>query len=689
MSEPTSRAVFLSYAREDAEPSRRIAEALRGFGVEVWFDMSELRGGDDWNGKIKRQIRECALFIPVISTHTQSRDEGYFRREWLLAVERKRDMAEDRAFIIPVVIDDTSESSARVPEQFLIAHVTRLPGGDPTPEFVAQVMRLLQAGGVSDAGGSRPATRSPLPTPPPAAQGRFPFLSVALGVVVITLVAFEFLRPAASPAPASSATPPNAAKAAAPVVPVVIVPDAHSIAVLPFINMSADKDQEYFSDGISEELLNLLAKIPELRVTSRSSAFYYKGKEIKLAQVAQELHVAHILEGSIRKSGQKLRITAQLIDARSDTHLWSETYDRDLTDIFAVQDEIAGAVVAQLKVKLLGTAPKAKVVNPEAYALFLQARQLRRQSTRESFEQALVLIQQALALDPNYPEAARELYAVYINQAENGLRPPAEAWRLGREALNQTLAIDPDFALAYDGLVFIAMAVDNDLAAAARYSERALALEPTNVASLANAASLLAILGRLDACIATNAWVIAREPLVAIAHGNQAQNYFNAGRFAEAAETYRTVLRLSPAFIGAQARLGEAMVFLGQPEAALVEVQKETDPLQRLSGLALVNHALGRRAEADAALGELIARHGQRAVYLIAEVQAYRNEADRAFEWLENAVVSHDSKLANIPVDILMANLKEDPRWLPFLRKIGKAPEQLAAIRFDVKLPAR
>jgi TolB-like protein len=158
-----------------------------------------------------------------------------------------------------------------------------------------------------------------------------------------------------------------------------------SIAVLPFVNMSADKDQEYFSDGISEELLNLLAKIPELRVISRSSAFSYKGKDVKLAQVARELNVAHILEGSVRKAGNKIRITAQLIEARSDTHLWSETWDRNLDDIFAIQDEISAAVVARLRVTLLDQPPRPRELDPEAYALYLQARHLGRQSTAEDF----------------------------------------------------------------------------------------------------------------------------------------------------------------------------------------------------------------------------------------------------------------------------------------------------------------
>ena len=203
-----------------------------------------------------------------------------------------------------------------------------------------------------------------------------------------------------------------------------------SIAVLPFIDLSPDKDQEYFSEGISEELLNLLARIPQLRVISRSSAFSYKGKDVKLAQVAEELNVAHILEGSVRKSGNKVRITAQLIEARSDTHLWSNTWDRELDDIFAVQDEIAAAVVEQLKITLLGQAPKTREVNADAYPLFLEARQLRRQNTRESADRAITLLQQAVALDPDYAAAWVELAAVYLTQVE--LWPPVGGVRAAR-----------------------------------------------------------------------------------------------------------------------------------------------------------------------------------------------------------------------------------------------------------------
>ena len=200
MSEPSrhSGAVFISYAREDAESARRIAEALRAFGVEVWFDANELRGGDAWDVKIKKQIRECMLFIPVISANTQAREEGYFRREWKLAVDRTHDMAENRAFLVPVIIDDTRESAANVPEQFLKAHCTRLGDGSPTPQFVEQVKRLLQGprGGETGAKSSAPSSPSSAAVP---AKSSIPFLTIGLGVAVVALIAFVLLRPGTKP----------------------------------------------------------------------------------------------------------------------------------------------------------------------------------------------------------------------------------------------------------------------------------------------------------------------------------------------------------------------------------------------------------------------------------------------------------------------------------------------------------
>ena len=278
--------------------------------------------------------------------------------------------------------------------------------------------------------------------------------------------------------------------------------NAKSIAVLPFVNMSEDKANEYFSDGISEELLNLLSKIPQLQVTARTSSFSFKGKEIGIPEIARTLHVAHVLEGSVRKAGNSVRITAQLIKAGTDTHLWSQTYDRKLDDIFAIQDEIAADVVKQLKVTLLGTAPKARTTDPEAYALYLQAVQLGRQFTAETFQQSDALYRKVLAIDPRYAPAWYGLARNFGNETGQGLLPGKDGFAQAREAAMKALAIEPDYAPAHASLGYVAMYGDNDLAGAALHLERALALDPVDLSVLTTSATLLQSLGRLDEALA-------------------------------------------------------------------------------------------------------------------------------------------------------------------------------------------
>src|SRR5215467_10881680 len=221
-----------------------------------------------------------------------------------------------------------------------------------------------------------------------------------------------------------------------------------SIAVLPFVNMSEDKANEYFSDGISEELLNLLTKIPQLKVAARTSSFSFKGKGAEIPEIARQLHVANVREGSVRQSGDQLRITAQLIRAAEGYHLWSETYDRKMDDIFKIQDEIAGEVVKELKVKLLGAAPKVRTTDPKAYALYLQARELGRQFNPEAFAKSDALFRQVLEIDPRYAPSWDSLAANFINKTSVGVLPSQERYARAREAAEKALASDPDYASA-------------------------------------------------------------------------------------------------------------------------------------------------------------------------------------------------------------------------------------------------
>jgi TolB-like protein/Flp pilus assembly protein TadD/predicted Ser/Thr protein kinase len=460
-----------------------------------------------------------------------------------------------------------------------------------------------------------------------------------------------------------------------------------SIAVLPFADMSPGKDQEYFCDGISEELLSMLARIPGLKVISRSSAFSYKGKDAKLAQIARELGVAHVLEGSIRRSGERVRIVARLVDARTDRQLWAQTWDRRMDDVFAVQDEIAAAVLARLQVDLLGSAPRSTPADPEAYALFLQARQVGRRATAEGWEESNDLYRRVLALQPGYAPALAGLAANYMNQAGMGLLPAAEGARLARQAVDRVLAVDPDNAEAHGDLGWIAMTFDGDLAAAARHYERALALAPADTEILRNAGTLAQYLGRLETAVAIARYVAAQDPVNPSGHHNLATAEYYAGHADAAIASLRSAQRLSPGRVNAACAIGEALLAKGLPEAALAEIEKEPSEVWRMICLPMAYHALGRAADSDAALRTLIERYGRDAAYNIAYVLAYRGEADRAFAWLDKAVEYGDTGLGDVAVQPAFASLRKDPRWLPFLRKLGRAPEQLARVPFQVTLP--
>jgi TolB-like protein/Flp pilus assembly protein TadD len=493
--------------------------------------------------------------------------------------------------------------------------------------------------------------------------------AVAIGLLVLGAIVAAFMIVSRGPTTSLTAIPEK------------------SIAVLPFVDMSAGKDQEYFSDGISEELLNLLAKIPQLQVTARTSSFAFKGKETGIPEIARTLHVANVLEGSVRKAGNSVRITAQLIKAGTDTHLWSQTYDRKLDDIFAIQDEIAADVVKQLKVTLLGAAPKARTTDPEAYALYLEAVQLGRQFTAETFHQSDALYRKVLAIDPRYAPAWYGLARNFGNETGQGLLPGKEGFAQAREAAVNALAIDPDYAPAHASLGYVAMYGDNDLAGAALHLERALALDPADQSVLTTSATLLQSLGRLDEALALEEAAVRRDPVNVAALFNLGYYQRMAGRLDAAIASFRTVLSLSPSNGGAHCQLGVALLLKGDAKGALAEIEQETSEIYKMIGLPMAYHALGRKADSDAALAALIAKHEKDGPSNIASVYAFRGEADQAFAWLDKAIEYGDGGLGEIVTDNLFDKIHADPRWLSFLRKLGKAPEQLAKIEFKVTLP--
>jgi tetratricopeptide (TPR) repeat protein len=434
-------------------------------------------------------------------------------------------------------------------------------------------------------------------------------------------------------------------------------------------------------------LLNLLTKIPELRVAARTSSFSYKDKDVNIAQIGAELNVAYVLEGSVRKAGGQVRITAQLIQAADGYHLWSETYDRTLVDVFAIQDEIAAEVVTQLKVTLLGAAPVVRETDPEAYALCLQARHLGRQGTARAFEQSIALYQQALAIAPDCLVAWDGLAAVYSDQTSRGLRPSEEGYALAREAANRALAIDPDYAKGHAHLGLIAEVYDRDLGAAAQHLERALELGPTDLDILSDAAVLAQSLGRLDQAIALQEYVVVRDPVNASGHRRMGYSYLLAGRLDDAIASFRTALTLSPGQLGAQQLIGVALLGKGEAEAALTAMQQELGESWRQIGLIMAHHKLGQAVESDAALAKSVEMAERTAAYNIAFTLAFRGEADHAFEWLDKAVKYNDPGLSQVTCMPMFANIHGDPRWIPFLESLGKSPQQLDSISFKVTLP--
>ena len=645
MSTPT-KAIFLSYASQDAEIARRICDALQALGLKVWFDQSALRGGDAWDASIRRQIKECTLFVPVISANTQAREEGYFRREWNLAVNRTLDMADGKAFLLPVVIDATIDANARVPEKFREVQWTHLPGthlpgthlpaGEALAAFAERVQRLLS-------GGATP----PQPVAPPRAV------------------------------PTSGSTYAQAAS------------EPPSIAVLPFVNMSRDEENEYFADGLSEELLNVLAKIRGLRVASRTSAFSFKGKDIDLPTIAQKLNVATVLEGSVRKSGNRVRITAQLIEVATDSHLWSETYDRELDDIFAVQDDIAQSVVKELRAALLGVegenaatrtaaadvrrAAVGRGDNPEAFALYLRGKFIGERVTQSDSDKAIELFKKALAIDPNFALAWAELARAHQLQAGFGFARIDEGFERAREAAQQALKIAPDMAEGHIQLGLLQESYDWDWAAADASFRRALELAPGDGNAVRAAAGLARILGRFDEALALMEKAIALDPLSPRTHRQAAMIYLVAGRLDDAAASFQLSLDLSPNFGLAHAFLAIARMLQGRSEEGLALAKAESHDVFRNLAFAMIQHSLGHPAESDAALKALIDGFGWTAAYQIAEAYAHRGEIDKAYEWLETAYSQRDPGVVYTAVDGFLVPLHGDPRWQPFLKRMSLA----------------
>ena len=520
-----------------------------------------------------------------------------------------------------------------------------------------------------------------------AARRSTPTRPLAIGLTVAALLAIGVLAwTRLRPAPAAPA--PAVAPAATPT-SVTGIPDIAtdpSIAVLPFENMSSDKEQAYFSDGISEELLNLLAKIPELRVIARTSSFQFRDQDIGIKEIARKLNVAAVLEGSVRKSGDKVRITVQLVRAKDGTHLWSETYDRTLEDVFKVQDEIAREVVDKLKLTLLAAAPKARPVDAAVYPMLLQADAMYLQGAADARRRALELYQRITAMRPGEARAWLGLARARLNDINTPGVDSKQSLQLAREAANKALAIDPTLGLAHSYLA-AAFMIEGNLPSAAREYQLSFQKSPTEPRVLANLARMLAHLGRHQEAIQAQRPLVLRDPATAQSQFNLCSYFLGAGQLKDAEDACRTGLLLTPDYTYGNATLSQVLLQSGKFDAALKQAQLEAVPGSRLVQTAKAFDALGRRAESEKALQDMIENHLDGYVFGPAEVYAHRGDANQAFAWLERARREDDPEIGTAHVNHALVRLHEDPRWLPFLRKVGTAPEQLAKIVFDPKLP--
>ncbi len=608
-------AVFLSYASQDAEAARRLRDVLCSAGVEVWFDQSELRGGDAWDQKIRRQIKECALFIPIISANTQTRPEGYFRLEWHLADQRTHLMGKNRVFLLPVCLDGTPHQGSDVPDSFTSVQWTRVNDNEGSMSFVEQVRRIL---------GETVPVPVAVPKPTPAA----------------------------------------------------VVTNTNSLAVLAFANLSNEKENEYFSDGISEELLNALAKVQGLNVSARTSAFYFKGKNLPIPEIARQLGVAYVVEGSVRKAGDRVRITAQLIKAADGFHVWSETFTRDLKDIFAVQDEIAGLIAQSLSLKLSKTSP-APVVNPEAYRLLLEGRAIFHREVPDDYAKAIACFKASLKIDENSALTWAHLAQAYYMSGASGALSPLEASKLGHDAAEKAINLDPGLSKGYGTLAMVNASFIWDWKEARRAMQQAIALSPGDAEILSFQAVLCAMFGRSEEGLVFARKAVSLDPVNFFSSYSLIRNLYNLGLFVELERQVSHLTALNPSLFRLKLFQTNAYLIQGRVEEAADALEPIAVGWARLTGLACVRYAQGRIADSNKILNEMKEKHGQDCAFQISTIHAFRNEFDDAFAWLERSYQGRDAGTSWIKGDPLFAAMRADARWEPFLRKVGLADDQL------------
>jgi serine/threonine protein kinase/Tfp pilus assembly protein PilF len=461
-----------------------------------------------------------------------------------------------------------------------------------------------------------------------------------------------------------------------------------SIAVLPFANRSASAEDEYFSDGLADELLNVLAKIKGLRVSARASSFHFRGHATPLAEVGRALKVDTVLDGSVRKAGNRVRISVQLVKVADGYHLWSETYDRTLDDIFAVQDDIAQAVVKELRTTLLGEsadsaasgearaevaqAARGRTTHPEAHRLYLLARHLSERLHPQDSRRAIEYLDQAVAIDPEFAMAWTERGRAYAIAAGAGWGMAVdEGYTNARRSVDRALALEPDLAAAHAVKARLQVNFEWDWRGAEVSVHRALELEPANPYALHLSGLLAVKRGDAEAAVGFYGRAVEVNPLGVSSQNNLGFALHRAGRPGEAGEAYARAIEMTPQRMSTRNLRALALLAQGRVDEAMTEALAEPDEGWRLQALAMLHDAANDRAASDQALNALIAGYGGDSAYQIAEVFGRRAQLDEAFSWLERARAQRDGGLVGAQYNPLFQSLHADPRWHAFVEAMG------------------
>ncbi len=649
----SGRDVFVSYASQDVAVADAIVAALEKNGIKCWIAPRDVTPGALYADGIIRAINDAKIMVLVLSASSIASKH--------VGKEVERASSKGRP-IIALKVDATSLTTTL--EYFLSESqwidVSALGLPSALGKLTQAVRQVLSASsdvnpelGISSAtSGSQAAKRTVGTRRIALAATAF----VAVGLLVALGVHFWQSKHPESQAPAVAAI------------------SDKSIAVLPFADMSQKKDQEYFGDGMAEEILDLLAKIPGLTVIGRTSSFVFKGKNEDLRKIGTELNAAYVLEGSVRNAGDQVRITAQLINTRTGAHEWSETYDRPIGDALKLQDEIAAGLARALEVSI-GAAdlqPRGTLRNTEAYQFYLRGRHAFDRYDKDGDEQAAVDFQKALDLEPTFANAAADLAWTRAQQAMNGFMSYADGYKDARRWAETALRLDPSLAEGHTVLADYYIRFAWDWEAARQEAKRARELDSRGVIPLGVSANLAATLGNWDEAVRLLNTALEFDPLNAALYWGLGNARYRSGRLPEAEAAFRRILQISPTFVSAHFELGRVLLARGQLSDALKEMERESPEPEsgRTAGLSMVYYALGRRKDSDAALRRLEAESGDDWPFGMAETYAFRGEADKAFQWLERAY-THKDELEFIKGDPMFEKINRDPRYKAFLKKMN------------------